>query len=323
MNQKHRIAFLGTPEFALPSLTALVKAGMEPAVVITRPDQPVGRHQELLPSAVKKEALKLKLPLVQPATSAELFTALNEHHVTIAIVVAYGQIISSKALAVPPDGFLNIHPSLLPRYRGAAPIQTALLHGDKKTGVTIIKLVTELDAGPIVSQIEVNIHSTDNAETLSGRLAVDAAKLLVDTLPRYLNGELKPIPQNEDLVTMTKPLLREDGKIDWSKSAHELDCQFRAFYPWPGVFTQYEGKRLKIENLSVLEGSFGPASPSLASLGGLNLKPGEVFQNASNIGVMTGAGAVVLDKVQLEGKKAILAKDFIKGNPKFVGSQLA
>jgi len=299
-----RIAFLGTPEFAVPSLRALIAGGMAPSVVITRPDSPVGRHQDITPSAVKVAALDAGLPIAQPKNSAELVAVLTEHKITVGVVVAFGQIISSKALAVPVDGILNIHPSLLPKYRGASPIQSAILNGDRITGVSIIKLVEALDAGPIVSQVETDITDSDTAEILSARLSEVGAKLLVETLPRYLSKELIPVSQDESKVTMTKQLLRDDGRISWQKSAAEINCQFRAFYPWPGVFTHIAGKRLKIEDLSVLGGSFEPG-----------LRPGQVFEFGNGgMAVMTGSGAVELKKIRPEGRTSVDGSAYLRAN---------
>ncbi|MFA6410000.1 MAG: methionyl-tRNA formyltransferase, partial [Candidatus Buchananbacteria bacterium] len=253
-NLNPKIIFLGTPEFAVPALQALVQGGFLPALVITQPDKPVGRNQQLTPPPVKEFALANNLTIAQPKNKKELEKIFANNDCDVCILAAFGMIIPDDCLAKPKFGFLNIHPSLLPEFRGSAPIQQAILDGHKTTGVSIIKLVKEVDAGPIYAQKEIPILAQDNAQTLGAKLAFVGAQLLVEILPDFLAQKIKPTLQSDNLATFTKIIERDDGRVDWQQTAGQIDRQFRAFFPWPGVFTHLAGKRLKIANLSVLEG---------------------------------------------------------------------
>jgi len=311
-HDKPKIVFFGTPEFSLPILEALIKNNFAPVLVVTQPDKKAGRKQELVPPPVKKLALANDLPVVQPESKKELKNILEKYQPDICILVAYGMIISDDILAKPKFGFLNIHPSLLPKYRGPSPIQTVILNGEKETGVTIIELTASVDAGPIVAQQMIEIKSAATAESLHDSLSQIGAELLVKILPDYLNGKIKPKPQNESLAAYTKIIEREDGLINWQKTAQQIDCQFRAFYPWPGVFTHLAGKRLKIANLGVLGGDFEG-----------NLSPGAVFLGQNNeLAVRCGQGALELKTVQLEGKKELPGQEFLRGQKDLLGQVL-
>jgi len=307
-----KIIFLGTPEFALPALEALIKHGLAPAFVITQPDKPVGRKQNLSPPPVKALALANNLEVLQPENKKELQRVFNENEADVCVLVAYGMIVPDDVIDKPRPGFLNLHPSLLPKYRGSSPIQTALLNGDKKTGISIIRLTNQVDAGPILVQRELAVQEDDNAEILHDKLANLGAELLIEILPKYLSGEVEPVPQDGSKATYTEMIKREDGAINWSKTALEIKRQFRAFYPWPGIFTHLDKKRLKIANLSVLEGDFKA-----------NLAPGQVFLGQNQeLAVKCGDGAVSLISVQLEGKKEMTAEEFLRGQKELVGKIL-
>jgi len=234
-----KIIFMGTPEFSAVILEALVNSNYEIAAVITNPDAPIGRKQILTPSPVKVLAEKNKIPVIQ-------LDEMRDFNVDLAIVAAYGKIISKNVLDIPRYGMINVHPSLLPKYRGASPIQNAILNGDKKTGVTIMKLDKEMDHGEIISQVETQILGSDTYESLSQKLAILGAELLIKTIPDYTSGKIKPVKQNHAEATYTKIIKKEDGKIDWSKSAIEIERIVRAFYPWPIAWTIWNGKVLKI-----------------------------------------------------------------------------
>ncbi len=310
--QTPKIIFLGTPDFAVPFLQALVDNKMKPVLVITQKDEPIGRKQELQLPPVKVLATRLCIEVSQPGNKIELEQIIKKYQPEICVLVAFGQIISPEALAVPKFGFVNIHPSLLPKYRGASPVQSVILNNEKITGVTIMKLDEKMDHGPILAQQELEILPDDNNETLHQKLARMGVKLLLETLPKYLSGELYPLPQDDSKATDTKIIKREDGQINWSKSAAEIERQFRAFYPWPGVFTCWGKKRLKIANLSVLEGDFGA-----------KLVPGEVFLGQKNtLAVKCSQGAIVLGKVQLEGKNEVSGGDFLRGYKNIIGQKL-
>jgi methionyl-tRNA formyltransferase len=311
-DKKSSIIFLGTPEFALPALGALIKNNFKLVLVITQPDQLVGRKQLLTFPPVKQFAMENNLTVAQPRNKKELVEIFSKLEADACILVAYGQIIPEEILDKPRCGFLNIHPSLLPKYRGSSPIQTAILNGEKKTGVSIIQLVSRVDAGPIFGQSEIEILPTDNTQILSQKLARAGAELLIKILPDYLAGKIKPQIQAEESATFTKIIERPDGRINWLNQAQQIDSQFRAFYPWPGVFTHLAGKRLKIVNLSVLGGNFQA-----------NLGPGQVFLGPKGeLAVQCGQGAIRLEKVQLEGKKELSGREFLKGCKDLIGQAL-
>lgn len=311
-HDKLRIVFLGTPKFALPTLGALIDNNLKPILVVTQPDKPVGRSKKLIPSPVKQLALKNEIPVVQPETRNDLEKVFIDCEADVCVLAAYGMIIPKIYLEKPRLGFLNVHPSFLPKYRGASPIQAALLNGDQETGVSIIKLIPKMDAGPIVAQETVRISPRDNAETLHDKLAKAGADLLVKILPDYLGGKIKAKSQDEAKATYTKLIKREEGRINWQKKAIEIERQFKAFYPWPGVFTQMAGKRLKIANLGVLEGDFGP-----------KLGAGEVFLTPQNgLAVKCGQSAVEIKNLQLEGKKEMGGQEFLQGHQDLIGKFL-
>ena len=269
-----KIIYLGTPKFSVAILEALINSDYEVTAVITNPDAPVGRKQILTPSPVKIIAEKNKIPVIQP-------DEMRNFDVDLAIIAAYGKIISKNILDIPRFGTINIHPSLLPKYRGASPIQNAILNGDKKTGVTIMKLDEEMDHGPILANSELPIADSDTYESLSQKLAKIGAELLIKTIPEYISGKIKPIEQKHAEATYTKIIKKEDGKIDWSKNAAEIERMTRAFYPWPTAWTTWNGKILKILEAEVRGGS------------------------------------LAIKKLQLEGGKILSIKEFINGHKDF------
>jgi len=304
------IVFLGTAEFAVPILQALIENDQKPVLVITQPDQPAGRKQLLQAPPVKSAGRTVGIPVSQPESSQQLNALLRQAKPDVCILVAYGTLIKKEILAIPRFGFINIHPSLLPQYRGPAPIQKAILNGDEWSGVTVMLLDEQMDHGPTLAQEKLAVLPTDTAVTLADRLAVLATDLLLRTLPDYLAGALQPKAQDEARATYTSIITREDGLIQWSKPAEAIERQFRAFLPWPGVYTHWQGKRLKIVNLSVLEGNF-KADGAL----------GTVFlADKKGLAVKCGQGAVCLGRVQVEGKKEMSAAEFLRGYPRCVGS---
>jgi len=237
---------MGTPEFGEIILEGLVKNDYKPILVITAPDKSVGRKQILTSTPVKKIAKKYNIPVVhQPEEVKKIKPDLI-------IVAAYGQILPKEILEIPKYGCLNVHPSLLPKYRGASPIQTTILNGDKETGVTIILMDEKMDHGPILGQRELEFSIFNfQFSKLHDKLAELGVKLLIETIPKWINGKIKPKPQDESKATYTKVLKKEDGKVDWSKSAQEIERQVRAFYPWPGAFffIKHKGKILRVKIL--------------------------------------------------------------------------
>lgn len=297
-----KIVFLGTPEFAVPTLEKLITSGLAPFLVITQPDKPSGRKKTLTPPPVKIFAQQNGLTVKQPANKKELKEIFNELEVDLCVLVAFGMIIPKSVLEKPAKGFLNLHPSVLPKYRGPSPVQAAILAGDKKTAVTIMELNEKMDAGPILEQKEVVIKPNENYLQLKSRLAVIGAELMVATIEDLLAGKIKPKVQDDSLATYCSMVKREDGQINWSKSASEINQQFLAYFPWPGVFTYIAGKRLKIAKLSVLEGNLG-----------VQQAVGQLFLGPNNeLLIKTGSGIIWLQELQLEGKSVVSAEEFLK-----------
>ncbi|MFW6164513.1 MAG: methionyl-tRNA formyltransferase [Planctomycetota bacterium] len=238
-----RIVFMGTPDFAVPSLTALHDAHHVVGVV-TQPDRPAGRGRDLHQSAVKRAAVERGLPVFQPPSlrTPEAVARLAEWKPEVIVVAAFGQILTEEVLELPPYGCLNVHASLLPRWRGAAPVAAAILAGDEVTGVTIMKMDAGLDTGPILAQRREPIRADDTRTALTQRLSLLGAELLAETLPAYLAGELVPQPQDDE-ATLAERLRKADGRLDWSRPALVLDRKIRAFTPWPGTFTFWQGRQ--------------------------------------------------------------------------------
>jgi methionyl-tRNA formyltransferase len=302
---------MGTPEFAIPTLEALAEAHQVVGVV-TQPDRTSGRRRQLKESPVKRAALELDLPLFQPQTlrTTEALMRLADWKPKVIVVAAFGQILLQDVLDLPPHGCLNIHASLLPRWRGAAPVAAAILAGDEITGATIMQMDVGLDTGLILKQREEPIRPDDTRATLRGRLSRLGAELLIVILPAYLAGDLPPRSQPEEGITYAGRLRKEDGLLDWTRPAVELDRQLRAFTPWPGVFTFWRGQRLKVLEAKSLPDWRG-GSP-----------PGCVVALTDGVVVATGKGALRLEKVQLAGKRAMAIEVFVCGQQDCVGSHL-
>lgn len=301
--EKPRIIFIGTPEFAVSSLEALINNGFSPVAVVTNPDKKIDREQNIVPSPVKQIAFKYKIPVYQPEKISSLQSQISNLRPDLIIVASYGQIIPKEILDIPKLGCLNVHASLLPKYRGASPIQSAILNDEKETGITIMLMDEKIDHGPILTQEKIKITPDETGQTLHDKLSQLGAKLLIGTLSQWLEGKIKPSPQNHQKATFTKRLFRDDGKIDWQKSAEEIARQIRAFDPWPGTYTQYQGKRLKILKSGAKEEEKG-------------LSPGKIFlTNKKELAVQTSKSALILEKVQPEGKKPMTGQEFLKGHP--------
>jgi methionyl-tRNA formyltransferase len=309
--KKVKIVFMGTPDFGLPALNYLIE-NTNVIAVVTQPDKRVGREQILTPSPIKKAALKHSIPVLQPEqvkSNPKFIQKIKNLNPDIIVVVAYGFILPKELLEIPRYGVINVHASLLPKYRGASPIQTAILNGDEKTGVTIMLLDEQMDHGPILAQKKVKILPYDDFAVLHDKLAGMGAKLLIETIPDYLSGKIQGKKQKDSDATYCKLIKKEDGKIDWHKSAIEIERQVRAFNPWPGAFTNWEGKTLKIFKSEVIEEK-GP------------YVIGEVFKYKEGLAVNCGQGALEIINLQLEGKNKVGAKEFLNGHPNIVGSIL-
>jgi len=318
-----RIIFLGTAELSCASLQALAgDPQFQIAAVVTQPDRPKGRALKPQPSPVKSLALRLGLPVLQPerARDEEFIAGLSALQPDLIVVVAYGQILPPAILDLPRHGCLNVHPSLLPKYRGAAPIQWAIANGDTKTGVTIMKMDVGLDTGSIVSQRTTSIHAGDTSAVLHDRLAQLGAELLVQTIPDYVAGKIQPVPQPAAGASYAAKIKKEDGRIDWNQPAQTIWNRLRAFTPWPGAFTFLPGQPkpqlLKIWKAEVVERSGGAACRAEAS----ERRPGEIL-SVDKTGMVVGCGghALRILELQREGGRRLTAAEFLAGHPMKVG----
>jgi len=304
-----RVVFMGSPEFSVPSLQVLARAHLVVGVV-TQPDRPAGRGRALTPPPVKAAALALGLHVFQPARlrAADATQVLADWAPDLIVVAAFGQILRESILGLPRFGCLNVHASLLPRWRGASPIQAAVRAGDSVTGITIMQMDAGMDTGAILAQTSVPIDDTDTGGTLTARLAPLGAGLLIETLPAFLEGKITPAPQDEALVTLAPPLKKEDGRLNFNLRAEELERQIRAYDPWPGTFLEWEARRI-----AVLRGRAASA-PGIAA-GGL-----------TRLGVMpavgTSDGALVLELVRPAGRQTISGEDFLRGAPAFADGRV-
>ncbi len=305
MKNSPRIVFMGSPDFAAVALKRLAQ-DFNVVGVVTQPDKRAGRGKKLISPPVKIIADELGIPTIQPrrVRDAESMDALRRFAPDLIVVAAYGQILRPELLQLPPLGCINIHGSLLPRWRGAAPIQAAILAGDAETGITIMLIDEGIDTGDMLSKRALPITADDTADTLFDKLAPLGAELLVETLPKYLSGELKPQPQPEEGVTYAKMLKKEDGRLDFSQSAEELERCIRAFSPWPGTFFEWEGAPLKVHRAHV----DGRKSPGI----GIKL----TVESVPAIG--TAKGVLVLDRIQPAGKKPMDGKSFLAGGREWI-----
>ncbi len=319
-----KIIFMGTPHFAASALEKLVEAGHEITLVVTQPDKPKGRSGELQVSDVKACALKHGFPVFQPERIKlpENVAYLKNYEADIYVVAAFGQILSQEILDIPKFGCVNIHASLLPKYRGAAHIQKALIDGEKTTGVTIMQMAAGMDTGDILLQREIPIDDNETGGGLFDKLSELGAELIVEALPKIERGELTPVPQDEELATKCGKLSKNMGKIDFNKNAVAIRNLVRGLNPWPSAFTRHDGKMLKIWVADALDDMQVKEISGNAEVL-KNAVPGTVsFVTQEAIGVATGKGTLVLKEVQLEGKKRMLVKDFLLGNKIEIGTKL-
>ena len=302
-----RILFMGTPSFAVPSLEALVAAGHEVCGVFSQPDKPVGRHQNKLElTPVKECALSHAIPVFQPVKlrDGSALAQIQALAPELIVVAAYGRILPDDILACPPKGCINVHSSLLPRYRGAAPINWAILNGDTETGVTIMHMAAELDAGDIISQASTPIGDKETADELTARLAVLGGKLLVKTVADIEAGTATRTPQDHGKHTLAPMLSKELSPMDFNRTARELNCQVRGLYPWPAAITEVDGVRCKIMATTVC----GETTAK---------DPGTIIQADKNgLKLACGGGTVLrIDELQPDGKKRMAATAFLSGHP--------
>ena len=311
-----RVVFMGSPEFAVLPLEHLVRSRYNVVAVYTRPDRPVGRGRALGSSAVTKAATALGLNVVQPASlkEAETVAELRRLEPELIVVAAFGRLLPQSVLAIPRYGCLNIHPSLLPRFRGASPIAAAILAGDEFTGVSIMLMDEGMDTGPVLVRAQIPISGTDTTGTLTAKLSRLGGQLLLEVLPRWLSGELSPQPQDETLASYCRPIPKQAGEINWELTAASLWRQVRAYSPWPGSFTTWQGRRLRVIEAVPLPGAVGVRAGQVVALAG--------GESAPAFGVATGEGILGVLKVQLAGKRVVGAADFLRGQRGFIGVQL-
>ena len=305
-----RVVFWGTPDFAAPSLRALLGEGFDVIAVVTQPDKPQGRARQIIPSPIKQIALEEEIEILQPknARDVELYKTLEKLEPDVSVVVAYGHILPQKIIDVPKLGTLNVHASLLPLLRGAAPIQAAILDGFTETGVTVMRVVQQLDAGPMILQSETPIVDDETYGELQNRLSELGALTLVEALTLFSLGKVKERPQDDERATFAPKITRDSARIDWRNSALEISRQIRAFDPKPGAFTRTSKADLKM---------FGPRV-----MDGIKAKPGEVLKTKAELIVACGLDALRVTEVQPSGKSRMAAHEWTRGRAVEVGEIL-
>ena len=322
-NQKQlRVVFMGTPDFSVPTLEALIKASHSIVGVYCQPDKQKGRGKQVQMPPVKVAALKHNLPVFQPVTlrDEQVQAELENLNPDVVVVIAYGKILPPWLIRLPQYGCINVHASILPNYRGAAPIHYAILNGDTKTGVTIMHMDDGLDTGDIIDIVETDILPSETTGQLFERMAVLGGETIVPVLTRWVNGEIKATPQDDTMATHTAKITKEMGHIDWSKSAHEIVNLIRGLNPAPGCYTYLDGKRLKVWSGEVVPND---TTHGLIDIHGKHVSiaisattiPGTIVSKIAGLGVYCGDGNIILlTEVQPENKKRISAIDFINGH---------
>lgn len=309
----YRIIFMGTPDFAVPSLSQLVHSNHQVLAVVTQPDKKKGRGKKLAAPPVKVVAEKANIPVLQPTKikTAEFLDELKSYNPDLIVVVAYGRILPASILTLPPLGCINVHGSLLPKHRGAAPIQWAIIAGDSTAGVTIMQMDEGMDTGDILLPAVMNVAEDETAGSLFEKLASLGAETLVTALNKLQRGDLAPQQQDHDAATMAPPLKKEMGLIDWSKSAEELQCLIRGLDPWPSAYTFFDGKRYRLFSPKVVHKN------SDAPVGSVLL--------ADNNGLLiaTGSNALLISELQPEGKKRLAVEAFLCGHSVPIGSRFS
>lgn len=300
-----KIIFMGTPQFSVPILEALVAEKYEVVAVVTQPDRPVGRKRLITPTPVKEAALRLDLPVFQPEkiSGSPEMAEIIALEPDLIVTAAFGQFLPEKLLQAPKKGAINVHASLLPKYRGGAPVHYAIIEGEKETGVTIMEMIKKMDAGGIYSQKSLPITKQDDVGILFDKLRLLGRDLLLETLPEILSGALTPTPQDENLATFSPNITREQEVIDWHKTAEMVDCQVRGMRPWPVAYTDYEGSRWKVLAVTPLEETTTEA-------------PGTIIaRDKKTLKIACGAGTVLtLDELQPAGKGVQGIAEFLNGS---------
>lgn len=306
MPDSARILFMGTPDFAVPSLRMLHENGFHVPLVVTQPDRPKGRGRKPQPPAIKLAAQEMGLPLLQVKSlrDATVRNTIRDIRPDVILLIAFGQLLSKSMLEIPPLGALNIHASLLPKYRGPAPIQWAIIGCEAETGVTFMRMDEGVDTGDVLATETTPIHPDDTSESLHERLSHLGADLLARKLAPYLAGELAPVGQDHSQASRAPMIRKTDGRMPWEKSAVQLDCFVRGMTPWPGAFTFWDEKRLRIHRVTAIEG-----------IDTADAAPGTVINSSGDVlWVATGDGVLSLDEIQSASGKRMPAANFLKGN---------
>jgi methionyl-tRNA formyltransferase len=309
-SRRTRIVFMGTPAFAVPSLKALIDGGFNIVAVVTQPDRPHGRGRRLRPSPVKETALESGIEVIEPQKIRDegFLKRLKTLEPDLIAVVAYGKILPNSVLQVPRLGCVNLHASILPRYRGAAPVNWAIIRGEKTTGMSTTLMDEGLDSGPLLLTEGVSIEDEETAEDLGKRLAGLGAALLKKTVGLLEEKKIEPAPQDEGEATYAPRLKKEDGRVDWGKGAEEIRNLVRGLYPWPGAYTHWKGRHLKIHRGRAVK---GPGAPGASGDG---RSPGTVVETSDEgIRIKCGRGIFEITELQMEGKRRMSAGDFLKG----------
>ncbi|MDE6663596.1 MAG: methionyl-tRNA formyltransferase [Lachnospiraceae bacterium] len=310
-----KIIFMGTPEFSVGALESIIQAGHQVLLVVTQPDKPKGRGKEMQMTPVKECALKYDIPVFQPLKikTPEAVDKLREYDADVFVVAAFGQFLSEEILNMPKYGCINIHASLLPRYRGAGPIQRVILNGEKETGITIMQMDKGIDTGDMLLQSRIKIDEKETGDSLHDKLAAEGARLIVEALPKIEAGELTAVKQNDEESCYAKMLQKSMGRIDWSMSAEEIERMVRAFNSWPGTYTSYNGKTLKIWESDVCEKELAEKNVAVGTITAVE---------SDAVYVKTGDKDLKITHLQLEGKKRMAVKDFLLGCKMKVGEVL-
>ena len=313
---KTRLLFFGTPELGIPALERLVEdLRFEVIGVVTQPDKPAGRGLKPKQPPLKTAAVRLGLPVLQPASlkTPAVLEEIRKMEPDLIAVAAYGLWIPEEIFNLPPKRSLNLHPSLLPRHRGAAPVVSAILAGEKEAGMSVLFIEDEMDAGDVFSQITIPISDSDTAGSVMAKCALAGSRFFVDTLAGWIDGTITPKKQDHRKSTWIDRLKKEEGLIDWTSEAVELKRRCRAFNPWPGTFTFFGNRRLLIHKVSVIDKTGNGPSET---------EPGRVIRHGTDICVVTGKGLLSLESVQLEYRRVVMIGEFIHGQPGFIGTRL-
>lgn len=308
MNIKEKIIFMGTPQFAVDVLEGILKE-IPIFSIITRQDKPKGRNGEPVPSEVKVLAQKNNIKVYQPSSKEELTEYILKERPDLIIVAAFGMILPEIVLKTPLFGVINVHPSLLPKYRGPAPIEAAIFSGDKTTGVTIMEVAPKVDSGNIIAQREVELSGNETAPFLEKTLAKLSSKMLIEVIPTWISGALNSIPQENENATFTRMIKKEDGKLNFlAETAEDIERKERAFMPWPGVFATWNGQKIDLFEIEVSD---------------INLEPGKVKNiESGQIAIGTKRGSIIPKYLKLEGKNKVPTIDFVRGYPNIIGTKL-